>query len=160
MPIYYEAKALERAVDSAPRITPSTKSVLKKIIRSAPVADVEPAPRGVSLHDIYRVVAGHSYYYGGDILAALTCIAEGKNVNPVHPADAEPVVHGSWVPFHSQAAGNIWYCSACEIGFAARMKYCPNCGARMDAPSNLAELEDAERSRRIESLLKKGVTGW
>lgn len=39
MPIYYEAKALERAIDTAPRITPSTKSVLKKIIRSAPVAD-------------------------------------------------------------------------------------------------------------------------
>ena len=132
MPIYYEAKALERAIDTAPRITPSTKSVLKKIIRSAPVADAEPAPRGVSLHDIYRVVAGHSYYYGGDILAALTCIAEGKNVNPAHPTDAAPVVHGSWVPFHSQAAGNIWYCSACEIGFAARMKYCPNCGAKMD----------------------------
>ena len=37
MKIYYEAKALERAVDAAPRITPSTKSVLKKIIRSAPV---------------------------------------------------------------------------------------------------------------------------
>ena len=34
MPIYYEAKALERAIDAAPRITPSTKSVLKKIIRS------------------------------------------------------------------------------------------------------------------------------
>ena len=112
MKIYYEAKALERAVDSAPRITPSTKSVLKKIIRSAPVAD------------------------------------------------AEPLTHGRWVPFHSQAAGDIQYCSACEIGFAARMNYCPNCGARMDAPSNLAELEDAERSRRIESLLKKGVTGW
>lgn len=46
MPIYYEAKALERAIDAAPRITPSTKSVLKKIIRSAPVADAEPAPRG------------------------------------------------------------------------------------------------------------------
>lgn len=39
MPIYYEAKALERAIDAAPRITPSTKSVLKKIIRSAPAAD-------------------------------------------------------------------------------------------------------------------------
>ena len=39
MKIYYEAKALERAIDAAPRITPSTKSVLKKIIRSAPVAD-------------------------------------------------------------------------------------------------------------------------
>ena len=84
MKIYYEAKALERAIDAAPRITPSTKSVLKKIIRSAPVAD------------------------------------------------AEPVAHGRWVPIHSQAAGNIWYCSACEIGFAARMKYCPNCGAKMD----------------------------
>ena len=84
MPIYYEAKALERAIDTAPRITPSTKSVMKKIIRSAPVAD------------------------------------------------SEPVVHGSWVPFHSQAAGNIWYCSACEIGFAAQMKYCPHCGAKMD----------------------------
>ena len=36
MPIYYEAKTLDRAIDAAPRITPSTKSVLKKIIRSAP----------------------------------------------------------------------------------------------------------------------------
>jgi|GEM_PF-2959952 len=45
MPIYYEAKALERAIDTAPRITPSTKSVLKKIIRSAPVADVAPVVR-------------------------------------------------------------------------------------------------------------------
>ena len=80
MPIYYEAKALDRTIDAAPRITPSTKSVLKKIIRSAPVAD------------------------------------------------AEPVAHGRRVPFHSQAAGDIW----CEIGFAARMQYCPNCGARMD----------------------------
>ena len=52
---------------------------------------------------------------------------------------AAPVVHGSWVPFHSQAAGDIWYCSACEIGFAARVKYCPNCGAKMD----LKEAEDA-----------------
>lgn len=45
MPIYYEAKALDRTIDTAPRITPSTKSVLKKIIRSAPVADAEPVVR-------------------------------------------------------------------------------------------------------------------
>lgn len=52
MPIYYEAKALERAIDAAPRITPSTKSVLKKIIRSAPVADAAPVRYGkwVSFH--------------------------------------------------------------------------------------------------------------
>lgn len=51
MPIYYEAKALERAIDAAPRITPSTKSVLKKIIRSAPVADVAPVVHGRKIED-------------------------------------------------------------------------------------------------------------
>lgn len=51
MKIYYEAKALERAIDTAPRITPSTKSVLKKIIRSAPVADAEPVVHGRWISD-------------------------------------------------------------------------------------------------------------
>lgn len=51
MPIYYEAKALERAIDAAPRITPSTKSVLKKIIRSAPAADAEPVVHGRWISD-------------------------------------------------------------------------------------------------------------
>lgn len=59
-------------------------------------------------------------------------IATEKAARGFPAADVAPVIHGSWVPFHSQAAGNIWYCSACEIGFAAQMKYCPNCGARMD----------------------------
>lgn len=79
-------------------------------------------------------------------------------IKQIPTVDAAPVVHGSWVPFHSQAAGDIWYCSACEIGFAARVKYCPNCGARMDAPSNLADLETSERRRRIKALHIKGVT--
>lgn len=47
-------------------------------------------------------------------------------------ARATPVVHAKWIPFHSEAAGDIQYCSACEIGFDARMDYCPHCGARMD----------------------------
>ena len=51
MPIYYEAKTLERAIDTAPRLTPSTKSVLKKIIRSAPVADAEPVVHGRWISD-------------------------------------------------------------------------------------------------------------
>ena len=99
MKIYYEAKALERAIDTAPRITPSTKSVLKKIIRSAPVADE---------------------------------VEKLRRERDAAVADIQGVMHGRWVPFHSQAAGDIWYCSACEIGFAAQMKYCPNCGAKMD----------------------------
>lgn len=60
------------------------------------------------------------------------CDKESCPIWKAPAADAAPVVHGSWVPFHSQAAGDIQYCSACEIGFAARMKYCPNCGAKMD----------------------------
>lgn len=91
-----------------------------------------PGAEAVSLHDIYRVIAGHSYYHGDRILAALSCIVEGKEVNPVRPTDLAPVVHGRWIPFQSEAAGDIQYCSACEIGFDAKMAYCPNCGAKMD----------------------------
>ena len=47
-------------------------------------------------------------------------------------ADVAPVVHGRWIPFHSTAAGDIQYCSACDIGCTWRPNYCPNCGALMD----------------------------
>ena len=50
------------------------------------LADI-PNVKVVSLHDIYRVIAGHNYYHGDHILAALTCIAEGKEVKPVQPSD-------------------------------------------------------------------------
>ena len=46
-------------------------------------------------------------------------------------ADVAPVVHGRWIPFHSTAAGDIQYCSACEIGCTWKPNYCPNCGADM-----------------------------
>ncbi len=52
--------------------------------------------------------------------------------------DVAPVVHGRWVPFHSEAAGDIQYCSACEIGFDAKTDYCPHCGAKMDGGDNNA----------------------
>lgn len=43
-----------------------------------------------------------------------------------------PVRHGKWMPFHAEFAGDIQYCSVCEIGFADRTSYCPHCGAVMD----------------------------
>lgn len=43
-----------------------------------------------------------------------------------------PVVRGRWIPFNSEAAGDIQYCSICGIGFDAKMAYCPHCGAKMD----------------------------
>ena len=47
-------------------------------------------------------------------------------------ADVATVRHGRWLPFHSTAAGDIQYCSACEIGCTWKPNYCPNCGAKMD----------------------------
>lgn len=47
-------------------------------------------------------------------------------------ADVAPVRHGKWMPFHAEFAGDIQYCSVCEIGFADRTSYCPHCGAVMD----------------------------
>lgn len=55
-----------------------------------------------------------------------------NRIEAIPTADVAPVVHGRWVPFHSEAAGDIQYCSACEIGFDAKMDYCPHCGAKMD----------------------------
>ena len=50
----------------------------------------------------------------------------------VESADVAPVRHGRWVPFHSTAAGDIQYCSACEIGCTWKPSYCPNCGAKIE----------------------------
>ena len=88
-----------------------------------------------------------------------------RRINEATTIDAEPVRHGRWGTYHITGYDGLHPtytvpCSECAYEATFTYRYCPNCGARMDAPSNLAELEDAERSRRIESLLKKGVTGW
>lgn len=44
--------------------------------------------RTVKLDDVYHVIAGHSNYHGDSILTALTCLAEGKQVNNIRPIDA------------------------------------------------------------------------
>ena len=53
-----------------------------------------------------------------------------------------PVVHGRWIPFYSEAAGDIQYCSICGIGFDAKMAYCPHCGAKMGGGDNNGESVD------------------
>ena len=46
-------------------------------------------------------------------------------------ADVAPAMHGRWIPFHSEAAGDIQYCSRCEIGSPDKTDYCQHCGACM-----------------------------
>lgn len=112
----------------------TAKKLVRSILHRAPAADVEPVVHGkrlladmsgakaVSLHDIYRVIAGHSYYHGDSILAALTCIVEGKEVNPVRPADVAPVVYCchcrsynkprlGWCSFHMDRENYDDFCS-------------------------------------------------
>ena len=100
-----------------------------------------PAAKAVSLHDIYRVIAGHSYYHGDRILAALTCIAEGKEVNPVRPTDMAPVVHGRWDDsgrYTFPGGSTAVRCTNCGCALTEseyhlnNWNYCPVCGAKMD----------------------------
>lgn len=58
--------------------------------------------------------------------------ATRKAIFELPAADAAPVRHGKWMPFHAEFAGDIQYCSVCEIGFSDRTAYCPHCGAVMD----------------------------
>ena len=60
---------------------------VRELIESQPPAECVP------LSEVYRVIAGHSDYHGDNILAALTCIAEGKEVKPVRPLPAD-----RWIP--------------------------------------------------------------
>lgn len=62
------------------------RTALKHLIADFPSVDVVP------LCDIYRCIAGHSNYHGDNILSSITCICEGKKVNPIKPIDAVQVV--------------------------------------------------------------------
>lgn len=58
--------------------------------------------------------------------------ATRKAIFELPAAAVAPVRHGKWMPFHAEFAGDIQYCSVCEIGFSDRTAYCPHCGAVMD----------------------------
>lgn len=139
--------------------TEITKLTTLEIIEpNATMADAKrvlsdmPSTKVVSLHDIYRVIAGHSYYHGDRILAALSCIAEGKEVNPIRPTDAVPVVYGQWEWFDEETGTPLtgyerewgWRCSHCKHELPddyndpdcrPTLNYCSNCGAKMNENS-------------------------
>lgn len=106
-------------------------------IDNAPTIDPESLKSNkntIPLDEVYRVIAGHSDYHGDNILAALTCIAEGRDVKPVKPLD-DLRPHGKWIlktacgP-HTEAL----HCSVCDKipRSLCPENYCPNCGAIME----------------------------
>lgn len=61
-------------------------------------------------------------------------------VNGIPAVDAAPVVHGRWIE-HEDCNGDSYYtCSACNCDWTTidgtpewnNMRYCPECGAKMD----------------------------
>lgn len=94
-----------------------------------------PTIEAVPLSEIYRCIAGHSNYHGDSVLSAMTCITEGKEVKPIKPIEAVPVVHGEWIKEE-----NTWICSVCRKENACAYDetlcrftdlFCPKCGAKM-----------------------------
>ena len=99
-------------------------------IKSAPAADV------VHIDEVFRLIAGHSNYHGDDILSALMCVAEGKEVKPIKPlTDVAKVKHGKWSR-GAEPSGSVYaHCSACNRkmnSYCYGYAHCPLCGARMD----------------------------
>ena len=94
-------------------------------------------PEYISREAAHRMVNQLPRYTWSSPVSTDYCVAVSKDavlfgLNRIPAADVAPVVHAKWVPFHSQAAGDIQYCSACDVGFDAPMGFCPHCGARMD----------------------------
>lgn len=58
-----------------------------------------------------------------------------KAIDSAPTSDAVPVVHARWIA-ERERMGHYSHCSKCECrcqGYAPNYKYCPNCGAKMDA---------------------------
>lgn len=63
--------------------------VLKSILAIELLPSAQPVGY-VHIDDVYRLISGHSNYHGDNILAALTCLAEGKEVpNPITVLDTQ-----------------------------------------------------------------------
>ena len=111
------------------------------------VSPVQQEQNGwVHIDDIYRLISGHSNYHGDNILSALTCLAEGKEVpTPIDVLEL-PKRKGEWIdtvatPFTnnegqlihekmcSKCKGIAYFRSVCGIMIADNV--CPNCGADM-----------------------------
>ena len=82
--------------------------------------------------EVYLSILRAKANMAGSIEAAQYFEKAAQILEKLPAANVAPMVHGRWIPFHSEVAGDIQYCSVCEIGFTAKMDYCPNCGAKMD----------------------------
>lgn len=102
---------------------------IEKVLNALPSAD---RPKGyIHIDDIYQRIAGHSNYHGDAILAAFTCLAEGKEIKPVEPLNTPEKPKGKWID-----DGDTIICNKCGTAYNRPIfhngwNYCPNCGTDM-----------------------------
>ena len=51
------------------------------------IINTQPTANVLHIDDVFRLIAGHSDYHGDDILAALMCVTEGKEVKTIRPLE-------------------------------------------------------------------------
>jgi len=88
----------------------------------------------IHIDDVYRLIAGHSNYHGDNILSALTCIAEGKNVTKsITPLDEEKVIKTELIDINIYGY-KYKKCGNCKEEYLERYVhrwfFCPRCGAK------------------------------
>lgn len=54
----------------------------------------------------------------------------------LQPADVRPVKHGKWIEKQDKDGKTYGVCSNCGYKqYAGHLKYCPECGGKMDGPN-------------------------
>lgn len=83
-------------------------------------------------NELFKRIAGHSYYHGDDILTRICLMQEGKSPKnkDIEPANVRPVVRAI------NKSEDGFLCSACSFGdfgclHGYKPNFCPNCGADM-----------------------------
>lgn len=104
----------------------------KMIVVDELYAMLQSAQKGLTmLHEDPRFA-----HMASDIAAEITAINEiGKMIERMDAVEAEPVRHGQWIEIGAdkRGRGGIQKCTACNGTYPYKCKYCPNCGAMMDA---------------------------
>lgn len=87
--------------------------------------------------DVFSEQYGNYYAEEGPEEGFIGTVGELISKQPT--IEAEPVRHGRWIDAHFVIGGDFYRCSECgchiEKTYFANdynVRYCPNCGARMD----------------------------
>ena len=75
-----------------------------------------------------------TYGKNDEYVKCLETVAE--HLESLHAADVRPVVRGEWIVKTDSEGKTYGVCSCCGYEqYAGHLKYCPECGGKMDGPN-------------------------